>query len=374
MKILLISSAPMDKAWHQWEHNKYPGHHLYGATELPKYNIDVDILTHDKYTLLKKISNKIKIFGDLDQQLRILFKRSDYDLLYSGHDINVSLLTFLRCMGIYRKPIVVIMHRSFKNNIWSQIYVALFIKGKDKLICLSNVIRDRLRDWFGIPESKLIVLELGVDLMFYDSQQKDAKIDKNLSPDNQSQFILSLGKTYRDYNTLIQAFAHINYPLQIYCSANSALSISNSPKNVKVNYVPSNPANSVVLSFAELVKKYQKAYAVAIPLDIPPERTDSVTLIGYMSLIEAMAMGKAVVMTRNRQFSLDVEKEGIGIYVEPGDVRGWQNAISYLLENPQETHEMGQQGRRLCETKYNLDYFGSKLAEELNSVCNWTVE
>ncbi|MEQ8970044.1 MAG: glycosyltransferase family 4 protein [Coleofasciculus sp. C1-SOL-03] len=369
MKILFISSAAMDEAWQKWEQHNYPGHRLFGATELPKYGIDIDILPHEKYTKLKQISNQIKILGDLDQQLRILFQQSDYDLVYSGHDINIALLTFLRRFGLYRKPIVAIMHRSFKHNLWSRIYVDLFIKGKDRLICLSSVIRDRLRDWFGIPESKLVVLELGVDLAFYDLKQKDVQVEQNLSPDNQSQFILSLGKTYRDYNTLIQAFAHIHYPLKIYCSANSASTVANIPANVKLNYDPTDPANSAVLSFEQLVNEYTKAYAVAIPLDIPPERTDSVTLTGCMSLIEAMAMGKAVVMTRNRQFSLDVEKEGIGIYVEPGDARGWQKAISYLLDNPQETQEMGQRGRRLCETQYNLDYFGSKLAEELKSVC-----
>jgi glycosyltransferase involved in cell wall biosynthesis len=81
-----------------------------------------------------------------------------------------------------------------------------------------------------------------------------------------------------------------------------------------------------------------------------------------------MAMGKAVIMTRNQQIDIDIEKEGIGIFVEPGDVEGWKQAIFYLLEHPQETEEMGNRARSLCENRYNLDEFSSKLSEVLKSV------
>ncbi|NEQ19020.1 MAG: glycosyltransferase family 4 protein [Microcoleus sp. SIO2G3] len=76
-------------------------------------------------------------------------------------------------------------------------------------------------------------------------------------------------------------------------------------------------------------------------------------------------MGKAVVMTRTVEPCIDIEKEGIGIFVEQGDVQGWQEAISYLLEHPDETREMGKRGRRLCEEKYNLEVFTSRLSKLL---------
>jgi len=78
-------------------------------------------------------------------------------------------------------------------------------------------------------------------------------------------------------------------------------------------------------------------------------------------------MGKAVIMTRNRQIDIDIEKEGIGIFIKPGDVEGWKRAIYYLLEHPQETEEMGDRARSLCESRYNLEYFSSRLASILQS-------
>jgi glycosyltransferase involved in cell wall biosynthesis len=366
MKVLFIGKTPMDWAWEQWQQKKYPGHLLFGVTQLSKYGIEVDILPHTKYAKLQQISNKIKVLGDLDQQFRILFRQEYYDIVYSGDDLNTSLLTFLRYIGFYKKPIVVIMHRSFRKTLASQIFVKFFLKSKDKLLCLSNSVMTKITDNFDIPKEKLTILPLGMDLSFYNYNPKE---NQNVKTDKEvNEFILSAGKTHRDYNTLAQAFKKINCNLNIYCSGESAPTIFPLSENINVNY--ENTKESTILSYEELESEYKKAYAIAIPLEIPPERRESVTLIGNTSLLEAMALGKAIVMTKNPQIDIDIEREGIGFFVEYGDVEGWRKAISYLLDNPQETKEMGHRGRLLCEQKYNLDYFGLRLAEELKNVMN----
>lgn len=76
-------------------------------------------------------------------------------------------------------------------------------------------------------------------------------------------------------------------------------------------------------------------------------------------------------MTRNKHIDLDVEKEGLGLWVEPDDIAGWQQAIAYLLANPEEAAAMGDRSRRLCETKYNLDVFTNTLAHTLKHVLAW---
>lgn len=361
MKVIFINNYAMDWAWEHWKKKEYPGHHLWGATDLHKYGIDVEILRHEKYSLLKKIGNKIKILGDLDQQLRIFLREPNYELVYSGCELNAVGLAFLRAIGIFKKPVVTIMHRSFKKNLLNDIIINIFIKRYDKIFCLSSVIYCQLKDKFNIPEEKLAVLPLGMDLLFYQNKEGEG-IDEE--EEKNTGFILSAGKTGRDYNTVVKAFREIEYNLKIYCSTDSAPTISNLPSTIKIKFNES----SSVLSYEELQAEHEKAYAVAIPLYIPPERADDVTLIGYTSLLESMAMGKAVVMTRNRQIDIDIEQEGIGLWVDHGDVKGWQEAITHLLENPQETKEMGKRGRRLCEEKYNLETFSSKLAQLLKSV------
>jgi glycosyltransferase involved in cell wall biosynthesis len=366
MKVVFINNYPMDHAWELWKKREYPGHHLWGATHFNKYEIDVDIIPHKKYVILKKISSKIKILGDLDQQLRIFFSSSKYDLVYSGHYFNTLLLAFMRSMGIFKKPVVAIAFQAFDKNIGTTIFVNLLVKGHDKLICSSSGIRSQFKDKFNIPDEKLELLEWGVDLSLYKRKDCDNPYGARGS---QTSFVLSAGKSYRDYNTLVEAFRKINCNLKIFCPESSAPSYFEQPSNIELQY-GSNKTHDISffhdISFLELLPEYEKAYAVAIPLDINPKT--SYNMIGQTSLLDAMAMAKAIVMTRNRQIDIDIEKEGIGIWVEPGDVKGWQQAISYLLAHPQETEEMGKRAYYLCESQYNIELFSSGLTKILKTV------
>lgn len=44
-----------------WKNGEYHGHYLWEVTHLHKYEIDVDILPHEKYVVLIKIDLKIKL-------------------------------------------------------------------------------------------------------------------------------------------------------------------------------------------------------------------------------------------------------------------------------------------------------------------------
>jgi glycosyltransferase involved in cell wall biosynthesis len=83
-----------------------------------------------------------------------------------------------------------------------------------------------------------------------------------------------------------------------------------------------------------------------------------------------MAMGKAVMMTYHSQANIDIAKEGAGLWVNPDGVEGWQKALTYLLEHPEETRAMGRRARLLAEKKYNLKRFSSQLAIALKSAIN----
>lgn len=349
----------MTAQWEQWkrEDYQYPTHHLWGATTLPKYGIKVNILLYEKYYFLKHISNKLKILGDLDQQCRLLFAKHDYDIIYSANQGATYLLAILRAIGLLRKPVVAIQHQSLKKSIFSLLFVKLILSGYDRLFCLSDGIREHLIKEFHIPENKVCLLEWGIDLPCYD-KIKDKTISAIKGGENS--FILSAGRTYRDYQTLIKGFKNISYPLRIYSPEEPFFKNNpdiSSSVEIFTNY----------LSWQEILIEHAKAYAIAIPLDTTKAKS-YINLLGVTSLLDAMAMGKAVVMTRTIEPWIDIEKEGIGIFVELGDEKGWQEAISYLLKHPDETREMGNRARRLCDEKYNLEIFTSRLSKLLQDV------
>jgi len=363
MKVLFLADyAQADRAWELWRTGQLresPEQNLWGATRLHAYGIDTELLPYQKYSALKTVGSSLRL-GDIDQQFRVLSELSKYDLVYSSSQTETLLLALLRLVGILQKPIVAKLERPFKVNFFSKILLRLFAKGHDKILCLSSRVEEQLITDFGIPKSRIALLDWGPDLPSYD-QAKQGQLPQINPP-----LIVSAGNTSRDYGVLIKAARNLDCCVQIYCSESSAPIVAEMPPHIKVRY--KHATTTTALTWQELVTEYEKAYAIAIPLHIPEDRADNTPLYGLTSLLDAMAMGKAVIMTYHRQANIDVVKEGIGLWVDPGDEKGWEKAITYLLDHPQETQEMGQRGRRLAEEKYNLERFSSQLAATLKSV------
>ncbi len=340
MKILFVNNYAMNQAWDLWHNGEWPAHHLWGITHLKNYGIDVDILPYEKYVALKKIM--VEDVGNLDQQVRMLVGWHRYDLIYSGCQTSTILLSWLRRWGILRKPIIATIHHPLGESLRNR----WFVQGHSKLLCLSQRFKRQIEQSFGgLADGKLELLEWGADLGFYHFDESVSRDDAGL--------IVSAGTSKRDYNTLVQAAGAVDCRVKIYCSANSAPAVVPLPANVGV-YVGDGTYDAI--GYRELFAEYEQAAVVAIPLK------DIRILSGLTSLLDAMLVGKPVIMTKNPGIDIDIEAAGIGIWVEPGDVKGWRDAIDYLIANPEKARDMGKRGRELCENRYNLDRFSSQLA------------
>jgi glycosyltransferase involved in cell wall biosynthesis len=76
---------------------------------------------------------------------------------------------------------------------------------------------------------------------------------------------------------------------------------------------------------------------------------------GVTTIAEAMAMSKAVVVTRTRG-QVDLVRDGEnGLYVPPRDPAALRAAIRHLLDNPGEADRMGRAGRAMAESRLTLD-------------------
>lgn len=82
---------------------------------------------------------------------------------------------------------------------------------------------------------------------------------------------------------------------------------------------------------------------------------------GLNALFEAMAMGKAVIVTNGPDIDLDPEELGFGIRVPPHDPFALKEAIHYMLNNREEVYRMGVQARKLIESHYNTTNMGNAL-------------
>lgn len=237
-------------------------------------------------------------------------------------------------------PLNVITHGFLFRDRARMLSLAAF--GNVRFLCLSEKIRRRCVEAFGVPEARALNTGFGVDVQFF-------------RPSSTFEFeptIVSAGAAQRDYGTLLNAVAGISAKVVI--AADSAW--SNHVSAVRPDSLPSNVSFGSCGNYINLRSLYDAATCVVVPLyDVP-------RACGYAVISEAMAMGRAVIATKTQCHS-DMVVDGVtGFYVNPGDAEQLRKRITSLLQNRQLAEKMGTAGRsRVCEL-FSVDRYCDRLA------------
>ena len=205
------------------------------------------------------------------------------------------------------------------------------------------------------PRAKVCHLSWGADLSFFPTI--------SYTPE----WFLSCGIAQRDFATLSAAASLCYQPLRVICPGLPPG--LRWPSNVRLVDGGSGWSfEKSVVTFDELLRNYYSGCAASlIILQKDPLQT---TAVGFTNLIEAMAMARPVIVTRTGALptEIDVERTGIGLSVPPEDPQALADAIATLANNPHIARSMGQAGRLLCESHYNLDRFARELHQFFDSL------
>lgn len=80
--------------------------------------------------------------------------------------------------------------------------------------------------------------------------------------------------------------------------------------------------------------------------------------LGSNKIFEYMMCGLPVICTDFKLWKeMIIDKYNCGICVEPGNRRQLLEAISWIVNNPEEAHEMGQRGRQAILEEFNWDHY-----------------
>lgn len=201
------------------------------------------------------------------------------------------------------------------------------------------------RDRLGVPESKLLHALQPVDELFF------APVDVPLGD-----YVCAVGSEARDYGTFVDAVSGLPVRAEV-AVGSSVLAVSGDAEETfravlrDASHAGAGAALRVhtQLDHAALRELYARARLVVVPLlDVDAD-------CGVTVITEAMAMGKAVVVTASRG-QVDLVRHGEnGLYVPPGDPTAMRNAVQRLLDDPAEAARMGRAGRALVEERLTLD-------------------
>jgi glycosyltransferase involved in cell wall biosynthesis len=254
------------------------------------------------------------------------------------------------------------MHHPFpkgKLDVFRSWQRRLFVKGADRLPSLSRAVEDELGNW-GCPAAKREALEWGADVDFYGPWTTPGE------------GVIATGRTGRDFRTFALAAATTGIRTTIVgLEGQFEDDIYRAPENLHVietpNQQPVPGEQKGWMKYPELCRHMAAHAVIAIPL------YDQKSLVGITSLMDALGLGRAVLMTRNAHVDLDIEAHGIGFWLQPGDVDGWKDRLRWVNEHPEEVKEMGRRARALAESRFNSGAFARRMGDLLGEALRMEV-
>lgn len=166
--------------------------------------------------------------------------------------------------------------------------------------------------------------------------------------------ICSVGLERRDYPTLLKAVEG----LDVFAVIAAASPWSKQTDNTQGRTLP---ANVLVQRYSQF--ELRRVYAASRFMVMPLQNVEFQA--GITAILEAMAMGKAVICTHTPGQTDAIEEGVTGLYVPPEDPTALRQAIEYLLDHPAEAERMGQNGRARVLKEMSLDCYVTRLKQFL---------
>lgn len=285
--------------------------------------------------------------------------RKKYRVIFTdGEQIGIPLAVMLKFLNYGPRPahlmIAHILSVPKKEFIFDVLRIYTHI---DRIFVYSTYQEQFIQDRWGLPDERVVFTPFMVDDRFFAPQA--ARPGDPLEIKNGRPIISAVGLEFRDYPSLLEAVKDLD--VQVIVAAASPWSKrEDTTRNQDI------PENVRVQRFSQydLRDVYAASQFVVMPL-YPVEFQAGVTAI-----LEAMAMGKAVICTRTPG-QTDVVTEGEnGLYVPPQDPAALRAAIQRLLAAPEEASSLGRNGRSLVSRSMNLDSYVQRLASYVQQAGN----
>lgn len=212
------------------------------------------------------------------------------------------------------------------------------------IICVAQAQADFAITQLGVPSSQVDFIYDKVDQRFYRPLKGEIQ-----------DFILAVGQEQRDYATLVKALRGTGINLVI---------IASSPWSsfeLDFNQLRDVTVQSHV-SYANLRMLYASARLVVVPL------IDVDYAAGSNSVLESMAMGKALIVSRTAGIRDYVVDDETGMNVTSGDPDALREAILNLWDNPRKMDRLGTNARQAVLECMNIDHYVDRVVQVMCDV------
>jgi glycosyltransferase involved in cell wall biosynthesis len=225
--------------------------------------------------------------------------------------------------GRARRPTIVRTDPLFvqPRSALKRTYLAACLRPVDRVVVWAPAVIDRYHHVLDIPREKMVAVRFHHTLQGYQVAASSGD------------YVFSGGHSMRDYPTLLQAVRGLSIPVRIatHWQPPAGLAV---PANVRLG--PTSPDEfRALLAGARLV--------------VFPLRTDLLRTSGQQSYLNAMALGKAVIVTDPDDAGYYIDDQRTGRLVPSGDAAALREAICHLLDAPALAAQLGAEARQFAQ-------------------------
>ena len=267
---------------------------------------------------------------------KALLKAFNYDLILCFHSQVGLPLAFMMWLLNIKTPLVIIDVEGFgrKHRGWQRWFINQALKRVSLVFYLAKIQKEDYAKYYPEILNRIEFLPLGVDLSRFPYQKQKTE-----------DYILSIGyqgSDFRDWKTLINAYNLLKTKTKLVIVG-------------RTNLLPEEIGNSSLenVEFVKMCKlpklnEYvSKCRFVVLPL------TERRQALGQMTLLGAMALGKAVIVPEVPGVEDYVRGNQDGIFYESGNAYDLKEKMQYLLDNSSVAKNLGKEAKNSAETKFS---------------------
>lgn len=288
-------------------------------------------------SVLRRVEDALRLDLSLAAEAARLTRQRRYDTVLSlSERVAIPLAAAL---GRRVRQVVILHHPLSRLKLRALRFSGLH-RAWRLMFCLSRAEADEFRRALKAAPEEVQVLNTPVDVDFYQPEVASAE---------DAPHILSLGLSYRDYPTLIEAMRRLP---EVACQIRAGSSWVYGRSGYESEKLPANVTPHPFVTPVVLRSVFQGCRFVVIPL-----QPGTQWAAGCTSVQIAQAMGKAVIATRLPGLEDYVAHGRTGLLVPAKDPDALAAAIDRLWRNPDEAKQMGADGRQWMEAEFSLDHW-----------------
>lgn len=310
-----------------------------------EHGIDMEVLDPADFSRVPLVKEH-PLYSGLDpmRAWRVLTQRRDVDLVISVFESSSVWPLLLRRVMRFKPPIAMWDIAPEENWLPRKVIQNIVVPRVDQMFLLSSHQSTYIEQrWQAGARTSTVGQH--VDTEFF---APVAPGKPTLGP------ILAIGDDHgRDWTTFLAAVSDLDVDVIIKTRHPIDLTV---PRRCRLTRI------SERLSFVALRELYAQASMVVIPL----KHTLNVSGVG--SVLEALSMGKPLILSRNPPVQEYVEDQVSAVLVDLKDVQGMQRAIADLMQRPDQQVALGLGARERALAVYSRRAFTGRLADEIRRV------